>query len=102
MTSKRLAAVCLALLCAAAPAAWGQVESFSKKVGQVKVQDVAPLPESNAFEMPFILWGGDVATFHANGGLTTKDGTIFNKQGLNLKLVPGDDFVKQVQDYVEG
>ncbi len=102
MKSTRLAAVCLALVCAFAPAAWGQVESFSKKVGPVKVQDVAPLPESNAFEMPFILWGGDVATFHANGGLTTKDGTIFNKQGLNLKLVPGDDFVKQVQDYVEG
>jgi ABC-type nitrate/sulfonate/bicarbonate transport system substrate-binding protein/outer membrane protein OmpA-like peptidoglycan-associated protein len=101
MTPKRLAGICLALLCLTAPA-WGQVELFSKKVGPVTIKDVAPLPETGAFEMPFILWGGDVATFHANGGLSTKDGTIFAKQGLTLKLVPGDDFLKQVKDYVEG
>jgi outer membrane protein OmpA-like peptidoglycan-associated protein len=104
MTPKRFTLVCLALLCATAPAAWGQdkVEPFSKRVGDVKVSDVAPLPETGAFEMPFILWGGDVATFHANGGISTKDGSIFHKQGLNLKLVPGDDFPQQVKDYVEG
>jgi hypothetical protein len=26
-------------------------------------------------EVPFILWGGDVATFHANGGPITRGGT---------------------------
>jgi ABC-type nitrate/sulfonate/bicarbonate transport system substrate-binding protein/outer membrane protein OmpA-like peptidoglycan-associated protein len=53
-------------------------------------------------EVPFILWGGDVATFHANGGLDTKEGTIFAKQGLKVKLVRGDDFDKQVKSYKEG
>jgi hypothetical protein len=46
-------------------------------------------------------WGGDYR-FAANGGLTTKAGTIFQKQGLNVKLLPGDDFVQQVRDYRAG
>jgi ABC-type nitrate/sulfonate/bicarbonate transport system substrate-binding protein len=53
-------------------------------------------------EVPFILWGGDVATFHANGGLQTKKGTIFARHGMNLKLVRGDDFAAQVKSYKEG
>jgi ABC-type nitrate/sulfonate/bicarbonate transport system substrate-binding protein len=53
-------------------------------------------------EMPFILWGGDVATFHANGGLETKPGTLFDKLGLKLKLTRGDDFDKQVDNYLTG
>ncbi|MEM6822447.1 MAG: ABC transporter substrate-binding protein, partial [Verrucomicrobiota bacterium] len=48
------------------------------------------------------VWGGDVATFHANGGLATKKGSIFNKQGLNIKLTAGDDFPAQVKDYLSG
>src|SRR4051794_16367131 len=51
-------------------------------------------------EVPFIFWGGDVATFHANGGLDTKPGSIFAKQGLKVKLTPGDDFPKQVENYL--
>ena len=43
-------------------------------------------------ELPFIFWGGDGATFHANGGLETTPDSLFGKQGLKLKLVPGDDF----------
>jgi len=43
-----------------------------------------------------------MATFHANGGLNTRPGSIFQKQGLNLKLEPGDDFHQQVRDYMEG
>lgn len=53
-------------------------------------------------QVPFIVWGGDVATFHANGGLSTKPGTIYAKQGLSLNLVPGDDFVQQVRNYMSG
>lgn len=74
-------------------------ESFRDLVGNVKVGTVGGTKEVQA---PFIVWGGDVATFHANGGLKTKPGTIFEKQGLNLKLVPGDDFIQQVRDYVSG
>jgi len=102
MTPKRLALFGLAVLCLAAATASAQVEPFSKKVGKVDIKDVKKLPESGSFEMPYILWGGDVATFHANGGTETKDGTLFAKQGLKLSLVPGDDFLKQVKDYVEG
>ncbi len=43
-----------------------------------------------------------MATFYANGGLTTKPGSLFQKQGLNLRLVQGDDFVQQVRDYRSG
>jgi hypothetical protein len=53
-------------------------------------------------EVPFILWGGDVATFHANGGLETRPGTLFHKHGLKVKLTRGDDFDKQVEAYVKG
>jgi outer membrane protein OmpA-like peptidoglycan-associated protein len=52
--------------------------------------------------LPFIFWGGDVATFHANGGLQTKPDSLFGKHNLNLKLVPGDDFEGQVKDYLAG
>jgi ABC-type nitrate/sulfonate/bicarbonate transport system substrate-binding protein len=74
-------------------------EPFAKFVGDVKVGDVK---KTDVLEVPFILWGGDVATFLANGGLETKPDTLFKKQGLKLKLVRGDDFPKQVKNYLEG
>jgi len=88
----------LLAVCLAAGPALGQ-ESFAKLVGDVKVGDVK---KADTLEVPFILWGGDVATFVANGGLETKPGTTFEKQGLKLKLTPGDDFVAQVKNYMEG
>ncbi len=51
--------------------------------------------------VPFIFWGGDVATFVANGGTETKAGSTFDKMGLKLRLTPGDDFDKQVADYLD-
>ena len=74
-------------------------ESFRDLVGDVRVGAAGGAAK---VQVPFIVWGGDVATFHANGGLTTKSGTIFNNQGLALDLVPGDDFVQQVRDYLSG
>lgn len=76
---------------------WGQ--SFSDLVGDVSPQPVKP---SDPLSVPYITWGGDVATFYANGGLQTQPGTIYKDQGLNLKLTPGDDFVQQVKDYLTG
>ncbi len=65
--------------------------------------DVGPLVDAPLIEVPFIFWGGDVATFHANGGLETTPDSIFGKQGLKVKLIPGDDFVgQQVKDYMSG
>ena len=74
-------------------------ERFSELVGSVKID---PVKQTSPLIVPFITWGGDMATFYANGGLTTKPGTIFDKQGLNIKLVPGDDFIQQVRNYLEG
>ena len=51
--------------------------------------------------VPFIFWGGDAATFVANGGTETKAGSTFDKMGLKLQLTPGDDFDKQVADYLD-
>jgi ABC-type nitrate/sulfonate/bicarbonate transport system substrate-binding protein len=90
-------AALLACLLAAGPGL--AQESFRDRVGDVKVADVQ---KGDVLEVPYILWGGDVATFHANGGLETKDGTVFAREGLKLKLTPGDDFVGQVKNYLSG
>jgi ABC-type nitrate/sulfonate/bicarbonate transport system substrate-binding protein len=102
-SSRQFLVGCLALLLAATglfstEAARG-AESFADSVGPVTV---AAVKNTKPLEVPFIIWGGDVATFLANGGLTTKPGTIFQKQGLDLKLVPGDNFVEQVRRYMAG
>jgi hypothetical protein len=76
-------------------------ESFSTLVGNVRVEPVAWKPK-DVLEVPYITWGGDVGTFYANGGLTTKPDTIYQKMGLSLKLVPGDDFPGQVKRYLSG
>ncbi|MEM7166947.1 MAG: hypothetical protein AAF581_15895 [Planctomycetota bacterium] len=57
---------------------------------------------SGPLELPYITWGGDVATFHANGDLRTQAGSIFSELGLNLQLRAGDDFPAQVRRYMEG
>lgn len=84
------------VLCAAVLAMAG--ETFETQLGESKVGDVA----GGTVQVPYITWGGDVATFHANGGLTTKKDSIYDKSGLKLKLVPGDDFHQQVKDYLSG
>ena len=74
-------------------------QRFSDLVGNVNVR---PVSSSKTLQVPYITWGGDMATFYGNGGLKTQSGTIFNKQGLDLNLVPGDDFTQQVRDYLSG
>ncbi|MBN2430513.1 MAG: hypothetical protein JXQ27_03525 [Acidobacteria bacterium] len=74
-------------------------QNFKDLVGPVQV---GPVRQTSPMAVPFITWGGDMATFYANGGLTTRSGTIFNKQGLNLKLESGDNFIQQVRDYMSG
>ncbi len=52
--------------------------------------------------VPFILWGGDMATFYGNRGTRTLEGSVFARHGLNVELVRGDDFAQQVEDYESG
>ncbi|HJT76491.1 MAG TPA: ABC transporter substrate-binding protein, partial [Gemmataceae bacterium] len=81
------------------PSPPGTSPPFAQLVGDVPVGEVQ---QGDALSVPYILWGGDVATFLANGGLKTQSGTLFGGQGLNLKLTPGDDFPGQVKDYLSG
>jgi hypothetical protein len=89
----------LALLLWAAAAAAQPAQTFEKQLGDAKVGSV---DAAGAVQVPFITWGGDVATFVANGGLATGKDSLYGKAGLNLKLVPGDDFHQQVRDYLSG
>lgn len=73
-------------------------QSFESLVGKVDVGNVS----GDQTQIPFITWGGDVATFVANGGLITTPQSIYGKAGLKIKLVPGDDFQQQVRDYMSG
>lgn len=74
-------------------------ETFKQVIGNVQVKDMANTP---ATQVPYITWGGEFATFLANGGLETKQGSIYANLGLKLKLVNGDDPVAQVRNYMEG
>ena len=80
------------------PSAHAQ-ELFSELVGPIGVQ---PVSKSTTVSVPYILWGGDIATFMANGDLKTKRGSIYQTSGLDIELKPGDDFVGQVRDYMSG
>ena len=74
-------------------------EPFADMLGPVKT---GPVAKVGPIEVPYILWGGDVATFLANGDLKTKPSSLFQKSGLDIQLVNGDDFVGQVRNYVQG
>jgi len=73
--------------------------SFKSTVGNVSIGTVKG---TATVTVPYITWGGDMATFYANGGLETKSGSLFQKKGLKIKLKAGDDFIQQVKDYVSG
>ena len=88
---------CLMLFCLVLSA--NAQERFADAVGPVTIREVTSI---SPLVVPYITWGGESALFHANGGLTTQAGTIMEKQGLNLKLVPGDNFQQQVRDYLSG
>lgn len=81
-------------------------QPFTTLVGDFSVEKVGDRPSEKvglvSTQVPFITWGGDVATFLANGGLNTTADSVYGKSGLNLKLVAGDDFVQQVRDYLAG
>ena len=74
-------------------------ERFSELVGDVAV---GPVKDAKTVRVPFITWGGDVATFRANGQLKTTPGSIYGQSGLDVELTNGDDFLGQVRDYVSG
>lgn len=53
--------------------------------------------------VPLIAWGGDIQTILANGNnARTQKGSLFEKNGLSLKLFREDTFSKQVEAYLKG
>lgn len=98
LTQAAVTLLTLVGLVAAGASLEAQQQRFSDLVGPVAVKPV----KSGALEVPFITWGGDVATFHANGGLTTKSGSIYDDLGLKMNLRAGDDFPAQVRRYLAG
>lgn len=78
-------------------------KSFKDLVGPVQVGPVQCDARGTPCDLPYILWGGEAATFQANGlAVVTKPGSIFNQKQLTFRLVSGDDFVGQVRRYMEG
>lgn len=73
-------------------------EKFKTLVGPVQVGPVA----KGTVQVPYLTWGGDVATFLANGDMKTKKGSTYDKLGLEMQLVAGDDFIGQVKNYMTG
>ncbi|MBL4845553.1 MAG: hypothetical protein JKY65_08515 [Planctomycetes bacterium] len=98
MTKRHLLPCLLAALCLI-PAAAHAGGSFAEEVGEVAI---GPVKEKEAVELPYLTWGGDAATFLANGGPTTQANSIYGKLGLKVQLVAGDDFVGQVRRYLAG
>jgi outer membrane protein OmpA-like peptidoglycan-associated protein len=89
----------LSIFAILAPTLAAQDQLFSQLVGPGNVGSVT---QTSPLTVPYITWGGDMATFYANGGVSTQSGSIFGRQGLNLRLAAGDDFVQQVRDYRAG
>ena len=74
-------------------------QNFSDEIGPTRVRVVQ---SQDPLLIPYITWGGESALFYANGGLSTQPNSIMASLGLNLKLVPGDDFMQQIRDYLAG
>jgi len=71
-------------------------------LGKSVTTPVGPVA-AGTVQVPVITWGGDIATVLANGAsATTKPGSVFAKQGLQVRLVREDVFSKQVDAYLSG
>ncbi len=78
--ANRSTSVCLLLAVLLVAVSHGQAqEQFTQLLGPVEVKPVADAAE---WEVPFITWGGDVATFLANGGLETTPEFPVRQAGL--------------------
>jgi outer membrane protein OmpA-like peptidoglycan-associated protein len=74
-------------------------QNYRDLAGNVKI---GPVEGGSVLKVPYITWGGDMATFYANGGTSTRKGSIFDQKGLSVQLTQGDNFVQQVRDYMSG
>jgi ABC-type nitrate/sulfonate/bicarbonate transport system substrate-binding protein/outer membrane protein OmpA-like peptidoglycan-associated protein len=85
-------------------AAFSQGADFIKAPPLKDVVNVSVESCSNSKEInvPLITWGGDIATVYANGNsLGTTTGSIFDKNGLKVKLQREDVFTQQVSNFLQ-
>ncbi len=74
-------------------------QRFAELVGNPQAGKVK---NAQTLEVPFLTWGGDEAFFYANGGVETQKDSIYDKLGLKIKFVKGDDFVAGTRRYIKG
>jgi len=80
--------------------AQAQQQTAKGLIGDVAVGP--PPTTTGEVNVPIILWGGEAATFWANGGVSTTNDSIYGQSGLKIKLTPGDDSIQQARDYISG
>ncbi len=93
----------MCLLAGSAQAAPAYVKSppLTQVINTTQIGPVGDKAEG--VQVPFITWGGDIATLFANGNARqTQKNSIFAEQGLNLVLKREDDFVQQLRAYIKG
>jgi len=75
----------------------------SPALAQIISAEVGDVKNTQYVKVPLITWGGDIATFLANGNSAkTLPGSIFDKNSLKIRLAREDDFKKQVSAYLKG
>lgn len=74
-------------------------QTYEQRLGPVTVGPVHVAPVR---ELPILTWGGEAPHFLGNGGVTTARGSIYDQLGLKVTLVNGDNFDKQVKEYLTG
>ncbi len=92
--------VILFIVCACCTMAFAQgLQPFSQTL-QAKAQQNQ---DETPTKVPFITWGADIVAIYANGNTakTTKK-SIWGQSGLQLELFRGDDFQKQVEQFLQG
>lgn len=97
-TLKLFAALALLASCSVCAADTFEDRLQKHEKAELKYGDVA----GGMLQLPHRSCGGDVPLYWANGGVETKKGSLYDKLGLKLKLVDGDNYYKQVIDYVGG
>ena len=79
--------------------AFAQQTKARKLIGDIQVGEVS---SQTPRQVPSLLWGGEAATFYANGGVTTTSNSIFGKLGLSYRITNGDNSIQQARDYITG
>ncbi|MCP4659542.1 MAG: ABC transporter substrate-binding protein [bacterium] len=81
----------------AAPGAAANIEYLAAQpLADVVPAKAQPVKTSGKLQLPLITWGGDVATLY------TLEQGLFRDEGLDVEVVPENDFPKQVEAALAG